>query len=141
MVTLDARVVTAIRALPLLEPAPGFEQRVMARVAVGAHARPESPWSRSPRAIAARRRGVIAAVLAGGAMAAGFGVGRSASRRGAPAWPGRRSVTPGTPLAFTPIAGSQCQRAALVHAVRDSSRLRRGRFRRSPSLQGRTRSP
>jgi hypothetical protein len=73
MVMLDQQVVAALGTLPTLEPAPGFGDRVMARVAV--HQRPldaAPSVAATPRAVAARRRAMVAGAVAGGAQVAGF---------------------------------------------------------------------
>jgi hypothetical protein len=71
MVALDRRVVAALSALPFLEPAPGFEDRVMAGVT---RMRPigEAAVQWTPRELAARRRVIGTTLVAGGAVAAGF---------------------------------------------------------------------
>jgi hypothetical protein len=76
LVAADRELVDAITRLPLLEPAPGFEQRVMARVSVGgagAAAAVAAAPTVSERAVAARRRALWAALAGGGAVLAGFG--------------------------------------------------------------------
>lgn len=69
MVVLDRQVVALLGALSPIEPMTGFEDRVMARVAIRA---PSLVVMRSPREIAARRRVVGLGLVGSGAVAAGF---------------------------------------------------------------------
>jgi len=72
LVAADRDLVDAIARLPLLEPAPGFEQRVMARVSVvgAGEAVVAVPGG---RVAAARRRALWGGLAVGGSVAAGLG--------------------------------------------------------------------
>lgn len=68
---LDARLVTALAALPAWDPATDFSDRVMARVSI--HPAPgELPQLRTVRERSARRRVIAASIAGGGALAAGL---------------------------------------------------------------------
>jgi hypothetical protein len=71
-VELDRRLVGALSALPALDPAPDFEERVMARVIIRPAQSPIAVAAPSPRSIAARRRALVGSVLAGCSLVAGF---------------------------------------------------------------------
>lgn len=67
LVELDRRVVDALALLPLVDPAPGFGPRVMARVRISA-----VPVEITVRARSARRRVAVGAVVVSAAVMGGF---------------------------------------------------------------------
>ncbi len=67
MVDLDRQVVDALALLPLVDPSPGFAPRVMARVTIHA-----PPVEVTVRALSARRRVAVGAVLVTAAVTGGF---------------------------------------------------------------------
>ncbi len=67
MVDLDRQVVDALAVLPLVDPSPGFAPRVMARVTIHA-----PPVEVTVRALSARRRVAVGAVLVTAAVTGGF---------------------------------------------------------------------
>ncbi|HEY4319864.1 MAG TPA: hypothetical protein VGM77_01695 [Gemmatimonadales bacterium] len=74
MVAADARVVAALRALPMFNPSPAFSDAIMARVRVmavpvAAAAQVAEP---TPRSAAARRRATVALGIGTAGLAAGF---------------------------------------------------------------------
>jgi hypothetical protein len=73
LLDLDRLVVSALATIPRPDPAPGFEDRVMARVTVlPAEAAPLMAPVRSPRELAARRRVAAGSLLTAAAVVAGF---------------------------------------------------------------------
>ena len=68
----DRRVVRALADIPRPDPAPGFADRVMSRVTVAPLPSPATVSSHSVREVAARRRVLVASLLTGGIVAAGF---------------------------------------------------------------------
>ena len=72
LVAFDRRLVTAISALPLLGPAPGFEDRVMSRVKISALPAAALVVERTPRELAARRRAIGTSLIAACGLAMGF---------------------------------------------------------------------
>jgi len=68
---LDARLVSGLESLPMWEPAAGFPDRVMAQVSIRPAATAASNLL-TVRERSARRRGLVASVVGGGALAAGF---------------------------------------------------------------------
>lgn len=67
MVDLDRRVVQALALIPLVDPAPGFAPRVMARVSIHVPS-----VEVTVRAKSARRRVAVGAVLVSAAVTGGF---------------------------------------------------------------------
>jgi len=72
LLELDPMVVHALSTATRPDPAPGFTDRVMARVTVGALPTPATVSSPTPRELAARRRVLVGSLLTGGVVAAGF---------------------------------------------------------------------
>jgi hypothetical protein len=86
LVILDRQVVALLGSLPAIDAPAGFEDRVMARITIGAQAPALAPI-RSPREVAARRR-VLGLTMAGSsAVAAGF-VWAAADPSAAHGWSG-----------------------------------------------------
>src|SRR5512141_558547 len=73
LVEVDRRMVSALSALPALDPHPGFADRVMARVTIKPAMDQASANAPTPRSVAARRRAWAGSLLAGGALVAWFG--------------------------------------------------------------------
>ncbi len=71
LVAADRELVDAIARLPLLEPAPGFEQRVLARISV-VGAGESAVVVPGGRAAAARRRALWGGLALGGSLAGGL---------------------------------------------------------------------
>ncbi len=72
LVELDRHVVSALARMPGIDPAPGFDARVMARVSIHAPVIQHGVLV-TARARDARRRVAVGAVVVGSALAAGFG--------------------------------------------------------------------
>ncbi len=72
MVALDQQLVHSLNSRPQHIPSLGFADAVMRQVTVGAHAVMALPQPTSARALAARRRVLVAGGLTGAAVAGGF---------------------------------------------------------------------
>lgn len=74
MVAADARVVAALRALPLFNPSAAMSDAIMARIRVSAAEAVAVPVAGpTPRSVAARRRAVVGLSVGAASLVTGFG--------------------------------------------------------------------